>query len=168
MPLAQVKNAKHSLGIAIPRSFIHSFAGMAELADAQDLGSCVNSCRFDPCYPHQNRRDGFAVPSVLADLSNGGRIGAAMNDNTVCCQNRDWPRSVAKPNFSRLCVVATRLKSSCPHQISTVIMIRNRIVKAVLAFYREALIYKAFSCFGDTLSVCIKITRILSADFLRT
>ena len=26
---------------------------MAELADAQDLGSCVHSCRFDPCYPHQ-------------------------------------------------------------------------------------------------------------------
>ena len=30
-------------------------AGMAELADAQDLGSCVNSCRFDPCYPHQTK-----------------------------------------------------------------------------------------------------------------
>ena len=30
-----------------------SFAGMAELADAQDLGSCVNSCRFKSCYPHQ-------------------------------------------------------------------------------------------------------------------
>ena len=28
---------------------------MAELADAQDLGSCVYSCRFDPCYPHQQR-----------------------------------------------------------------------------------------------------------------
>ena len=27
-------------------------AGMAELADAYDLGSYVNSCRFDPCYPH--------------------------------------------------------------------------------------------------------------------
>ena len=32
-------------------------------------------------------------------------------------------------------------------QKSTVIMIRKRIVKAVLVFYREALIYKAFSCF---------------------
>ena len=30
---------------------------------------------------------------------------------------------------------------------STVIMIRKSIVKAVLIFYREALIYKAFSCF---------------------
>ena len=29
-------------------------------------------------------------------------------------------------------------------QISTVIMIRNSIAKAVLIFYREALIYKAF------------------------
>ena len=26
------------------------------------------------------------------------------------------PRSVAKPKYSRLCVVATRIKSSCPHQ----------------------------------------------------
>ena len=25
---------------------------MAELADAQDLGSCGKPCRFDPCYPH--------------------------------------------------------------------------------------------------------------------
>ena len=32
-------------------------------------------------------------------------------------------------------------------QISTVIMIRKRIVKAVLDFLGEALIYKAFSCF---------------------
>ena len=26
-----------------------------ELADMQDLGSCARACRFDPCYPHQNR-----------------------------------------------------------------------------------------------------------------
>ncbi len=26
---------------------------MAELADALDLGSSVNSCRFKSCYPHQ-------------------------------------------------------------------------------------------------------------------
>lgn len=30
---------------------------MAELADAQDLGSCVFTCRFDPCYPHQALSD---------------------------------------------------------------------------------------------------------------
>ncbi len=29
------------------------FADMAELADAQDLESCGQPCRFDPCYPHQ-------------------------------------------------------------------------------------------------------------------
>ena len=34
-------------------------------------------------------------------------------------------------------------------QISTVIMIRSRIVKAVLVFYSKALIYKAFSCFYE-------------------
>ena len=47
-------------------------------------------------------------------------------------------------------------------------MIRNRVVKAVLVFYREALIYKAFSFFGDKLSVRIKIIKILSAEFLMT
>ena len=28
---------------------------MAELADAQDLESCGQPCRFDSCYPHQKR-----------------------------------------------------------------------------------------------------------------
>ena len=37
--------------------------------------------------------------------------------------------------------------SSHPHQISTAIMIRNGIVKAVLVFYSKALVYKAFLCF---------------------
>ena len=32
------------------------FAGVAELADAQDLGSCVNSCRFKSCHPHHVKR----------------------------------------------------------------------------------------------------------------
>ena len=32
------------------------FAGVAELADAQDLGSCVNSCRFKYCHPHHVKR----------------------------------------------------------------------------------------------------------------
>ena len=31
-------------------------ADMAELADAQDLGSCGQPCRFDSCYPHQKLR----------------------------------------------------------------------------------------------------------------
>ncbi len=29
------------------------YADMAELADAQDLESCGQPCRFNPCYPHQ-------------------------------------------------------------------------------------------------------------------
>ena len=29
-------------------------AGVAELADAQDLGSCVHSCRFKSCHPYQS------------------------------------------------------------------------------------------------------------------
>ena len=42
-----------------------SFAGVAELADAQDLGSCVNSCRFKSCHPHQKHKDGFCRPYVF-------------------------------------------------------------------------------------------------------
>ena len=30
----------------------NEYAGVAELADAQDLGSCVHSCRFKSCHPH--------------------------------------------------------------------------------------------------------------------
>ena len=29
------------------------YAGVAELADALDLGSSVYTCRFNPCHPHQ-------------------------------------------------------------------------------------------------------------------
>ena len=44
---------------------------------------------------------------------------------------------------------ATCIKNCVCSQISTVIMIRNRIVKAVLIFYLEALIYKGSPCFND-------------------
>ncbi len=30
---------------------------MAELADAQDLESCGQPCRFNPCYPHHKARN---------------------------------------------------------------------------------------------------------------
>ena len=46
----------------VRKQFHHTarkLAGVAELADAQDLGSCVNSCRFDPCHPHQNQQEGL-------------------------------------------------------------------------------------------------------------
>ena len=33
---------------------------MAELADAPDLGSGGQPCRFDPCYPHHKKRLRFA------------------------------------------------------------------------------------------------------------
>ena len=32
--------------------FLPYFAGMAELADAPDLGSGSRECRFKSCYPH--------------------------------------------------------------------------------------------------------------------
>ena len=31
------------------------YAGMAELADAPDLGSGVNTCGFDPCQAHHKK-----------------------------------------------------------------------------------------------------------------
>ena len=49
-------------GKILPSSLI-IFAGMAELADAQDLGSCVHSCRFKSCYPYQ-QKGAFAPFSV--------------------------------------------------------------------------------------------------------
>ena len=35
------------------------YAGMVELADTQDLGSCGRPCRFKSCYPHQKRAVSF-------------------------------------------------------------------------------------------------------------
>ena len=37
-------------------------ADMAELADAQDLESCGQPCRFDSCYPHQNGGEHCSAP----------------------------------------------------------------------------------------------------------
>ena len=34
---------------------IERHAGMAELADAPDLGSGGQPCRFDPCYPYHGK-----------------------------------------------------------------------------------------------------------------
>ena len=53
-------------------------------------------------------------------------------------------------------------------QISTAIMIRNCIVKAVLIFCSKALICKAYLSFLSKTSVRIKINIFLSADFLGT
>ena len=32
---------------------LNAYAGVAELADALDLGSSEHSCRFKSCHPHQ-------------------------------------------------------------------------------------------------------------------
>ena len=52
----------------LPKKTI-KYAGVAELADAQDLGSCVNSCRFKSCHPHQTKTVRNSVP-FLFGLSN--------------------------------------------------------------------------------------------------
>ena len=38
------------------------YAGMAELADALDLGSCGQPCGFDSHYPYQNREIRICLP----------------------------------------------------------------------------------------------------------
>ena len=79
----------------IPSYPRHKAAGMAELADAQDLGSCVHSCRFDPCYPHQKREaqtvglgfsffvlikaDGSARAVCLQTARNAARVKTSEN-----------------------------------------------------------------------------------------
>ena len=47
------------------------YAGMAELADAQDLGSCGQPCGFDPHYPYQRGAGpNFFGSSIIFYLSN--------------------------------------------------------------------------------------------------
>ena len=59
------------------------FAGVAELADAQDLGSCVNSCRFKSCHPHQKYRGGrshlYIFGPVLSSKSLPNAFGVGGN-----------------------------------------------------------------------------------------
>ena len=55
-------------------------------------------------------------------------------------------------------------KSCHSDQLSTAIMIRSCIVKAVLIFYSKALIYKAFLCFISKNSVRIKIISVLPTE----
>ena len=55
---------KHFLSIEIPKLFCYNtntFAGMVELADTQDLGSCGQPCRFKSCYPHQKNSSYFCT-----------------------------------------------------------------------------------------------------------
>lgn len=50
------------------------YAGMAELADALDLGSSSSECRFDSCYPHsKSRRAAILVGFRLLFLGSGNK-----------------------------------------------------------------------------------------------
>lgn len=50
-------------------------AGMAELADALDLGSSSSECRFDSCYPHgKSRRAAILVGFRLLFLGSGNKM----------------------------------------------------------------------------------------------
>ncbi len=60
----------------------HFFADMAKLADALDLGSNGQPCRFKSCYPHQKNGKAFALPVLLVNiveitgLEGGGDCGS--------------------------------------------------------------------------------------------
>ena len=59
-----------------------TFAGMAELADAPDLGSGGRPCRFKSCYPHKNRVserfETFQKPCFFVFDSNPSATGKIM------------------------------------------------------------------------------------------
>ena len=72
------------------------------MADAQDLGSCVYSCRFDPCYPHQ-QRSRWPSPSAPLLVRVSGReeshcvLGFACEmRSSRAQQNARAPKSIRK------------------------------------------------------------------------
>ena len=46
----------------------NKYAGVAELADAQDLGSCVYSCRFKSCHPYQKSPKAHGFGGFLVQM----------------------------------------------------------------------------------------------------
>ena len=71
-------------------------------------------------------------------------FSARRSEKLACLRAEEFP------NFMRFWGGRGRKFKSChSDQKSTVIMIRNRIVKAVLVFYSKALVYKAFLVFRD-------------------
>ena len=65
------------------------YAGMVELADTQDLGSCGRPCRFKSCYPHQ--KELFQTKQLFFGAEaptepTGETVGA------TCCTRRDYEK----------------------------------------------------------------------------
>ena len=88
--------------------FLHTtltpFAGMAELADALDLGSSGKPCRFDPCYPHQPT---VSAPNYRVATS---KIRTSLHDGGVrICLYSLHQRQVAAPNYR---VATSKIRTS--------------------------------------------------------
>ena len=64
---------------------------MAELADALDLGSSGQPCRFKSCYPHQKGKGGVHLLLFLFVKVAGLEVGAVVNDSPVDCHSRERP-----------------------------------------------------------------------------
>ena len=91
--------------------------------------------------PNQGNPNLFGLPLFRLDCNGEEPLAVAPQQQSFARYRRI--------SFHHLIMRANIGSDPChPHQISTVIMIRNRVVKAVLGFYREALIYKAFLVFG--------------------
>ena len=104
----------------------------------------ATSWRFKSSYPHHKKKETtlcglflFAC-EVTRSRTDTEFFGFTKQNAAVAARKHSW---------STHRVRSGEFKSSYPHQISTVIMIRKRIVKAVLVFYSKALIYKAFLLF---------------------
>ena len=80
------------------------YAGMAELADAVDLGSIGKPCRFESCYPHQQNHHGgvkaacclSAIPfasRLSMWLEAAGRAGAQIGNATVMTRQQQTMRA---------------------------------------------------------------------------
>ena len=74
------------------------------------------------------------------------RRGAVVNDNTVCCQSRGRPRSVAKPKSkTRLCVVATRPSPPAPAKQKSAFVKKADFLFVLFVFHYSIFIIHLFS-----------------------
>ena len=65
------------------------YAGVAELADAQDLGSCVYSCRFKSCHPYQS-----AVPTANVAVSTAEFL--CLEPDGKVCYEHSYKKALAE------------------------------------------------------------------------
>ena len=83
---------------------------MAELADAQDLGSCVYSCRFKSCRPHQQRRVLLGAPFFVGTGDICAEPAASSNVQYHTVKQTGTRRDSERSESSLSCPVARTRK----------------------------------------------------------